>query len=1435
MYVHGYPMAMQAHKHTYAFFFLLLLNISVSNKAQVLINEILVCNNSVTYDPHFYNFSDWIEIYNGGSTEVDLMGYTLTDDMQIPDKYRIGYHLNIGSHGRTVIWADGESWYPHTNFSLDCDGELVALFDPNGVLVDSLRYGVQHPDISYGRYPDGSNEWYYIGEPTYSKSNLPGVKDGERVSDYVVFSQEGGFYPGPVLVTLMTSSPTATIRYTTNGTWPDKGSEVYDAPITISENTVLRARAFEDGFLPGLVSTVTYFVDEKPTLPVISLSTDPSYFFNSRYGIYVVGTNGVAGNCVDSAVNFNQPWERAVNMEYFLPEGQCKVNQVVGVKIAGRCSRTRTIKSLGIYSREKYGKVGIEGVQFFNSKTLDSPKDLLLRNSGTECYSTYLRDGFMQTLVMDRMDLDFQAYQPVTVYINGRYWGIHNLREKMNEHYVESNYGIDPQSIDLLEYNTISDYDMIIQGDSSLYNQFLLYIKHHDLRIPENYEYVKSQMDVNEFMNILIANIYFENEDWPNNNNKFWRQRIPEGKWRWYMFDLDFGFGYWPRSGNTVEWVFGRAPDSEIAFNLKSNAEFRNEFIQRMASHLNTTFLTERVLNVLDSLKSNIDQEMYHHIERWGSPWSHEKWESNIKEMADFAMGRTPVVISQMMQEFGLSGTYQLDIKNMQPEFGGFEIAGVNMSGDVSGIYFDDIPMQIRAVPENGYQFAGWTGGISTEEPVITVQSSENISLVAKFRRADPLENLRINEIQASNKSVIQDECSEYEDWLEIYNGNDYPVDLAGCYLSDSAGFLTQFQIQLNAPQQTTIPAKGYKLFWADDEPDEGSLHLSFKLKKDGEHIFLSQNIGTDIQIIDSISYSRQYDDISYGRDIRVPEVLKFLEPTPEAENKERNIENIYINEFMASNRSVLQDKDGLFDDWIELFNSNDYPVNVAGMFISDDIENPAKFRIPDTCADSTTIPAGGYLVLWADDSTEQGILHLSFKLSNNGEKIILTGPNGIDHLDSVSYPGLIPDTPYGRSVDGSGVFCVLPATPGASNKMYRYDGIMLSELMAADHQILEDELGEFNDWIELYNSTSHEINVAGMLIGDTMEPSESYMIPFGYPENSTVPPDGYLLLWADNSPEKGVLHLNFGLKEKGEQLGIFTPEGSILDTISFPHQYDNFSYSRFEHDLWMSVPPTPGASNKTLDLSRIFINEIMTSNVDNHCDNYGEYDDWIEIYNGGLEAIDMGGLFITDSVGDPDPFRISSDYPDSTTIPSGGYIVLWADDSTEQGVMHTNFKLSRSGEQVAILGYDGQTIIDSVSYGLTARNISFGRINDGGMPWQVLSKPTPLSSNELIFTKDLNSIQNEFHCELFPNPVSSRVTLSFEVDVPSDVMMKVFDQAGRLVDLPVEGYFTSGHHNISWEWNHQQSALLGPGIYFYIVYANGVSVRGKIIVTRPH
>ncbi|MBN1950329.1 MAG: CotH kinase family protein, partial [Bacteroidales bacterium] len=628
---------------------------SDSYAADIVISEILAANNTTNYDEYYYNFGDWIEFYNSSASPKNLQGYFLTDDPDNLFKYQITDYFAINPGSQRIFWADEYDSYIHTNFSIDNEGEFIALIDPSGNIVDSLTLPPQFPDVSFGRSPVNSQNWQYFDHPTPGSSNGSGI-DNAIFSGEVIFSLEPGFYSGSIVVELSTNQSVEEIRYTLDGSFPAEYSTLYAGPISISKNRVLRARSFTDQMLPSPIKSHSFFIGEDSlTLPAISISTASAYLEDPMIGIYVEGENGKIDNCIDSAMNFNQDWERAVNFEYFLPSGEQVINQVVGVKINGGCSRNVPSKSFAVYARKKYGKNRME-YPFFKNKNIIEYKNLILRNAGNDYYYAYMRDGFMQTLVADVTAIDYQSYQPARIYINGKYWGILNMREKQNEHYLAANHNVDPDRVDLIESNSV-----VIEGSDEHYVAMMDFLRSHDITDSVNYAYMCSQMDMDQFIDYYIAQIYFENEDWPMHNIKCWRPQTEGAKWRWLLYDTDYGFGRWPRTGNTVNWAFMKDWEpTMLGATLVENEAFRDEFCQRFAARLSTSYSIPRVLHILDSLRSNIDTEMHLHIEKWGSPWAHWHWIDNTQVMDEFALGRGSLMYQQVNDKFHLEGTASL-------------------------------------------------------------------------------------------------------------------------------------------------------------------------------------------------------------------------------------------------------------------------------------------------------------------------------------------------------------------------------------------------------------------------------------------------------------------------------------------------------------------------------------------------------------------------------------------------------------------------------------------------------------------------------------------------------------------------------------------------------------------------------------------------------
>lgn len=1310
---------------------------SVPLKAQLIINEIQVSNISTKLDPDV-NYRQWIEIYNAGSHGLDLYGYFISDELADPQKFRINENIYVAAKNHAIIWLDPDDNY-YGGLKLDMDGGELCITKSSGYLMDQISYPEQYIDISFGRETDGAADWCYFRDPTPDLTNNTRAYPLALFPDSLFFSLPGGFYSGSQILSLSGATVAGEIRYTTDGSWPTESSRLYSSPLSIHSSMVIRARIFEDDKLPGDVKTNTYFLNEESSIPIVSISTDPENFFSGGMGIYVEGYRGITGLCSEIPVNWNRDWERPINIEYYTTDGNQVINQMAGTKIFGGCSRTASFKSLALYARKRYGDNSFSH-PFFSSKPVDEFKGLVLRNSGNDAIYSLLRDGFMQSLVMGKMDVDYLGYQPANVFVNGEYFGILNVREKINEHYVSSNYGIEADQIDMLEKEAFFDWGKVISGEGYLYAELIDYVDQHDLSEEANYSHVSTLMDVEEFLNYYLAEIYFENEDWPQNNIKYWRYHGEGGKWRWILFDTDFGWGLFPNSGNSLQWATRGASDDKLIRALLENEKFKYEFIQRMAGFMNTIFHPDTAIAVLDSIAAIIAPEIPRHAQRWGRPDVNQFEYQTLNKMPRFANTRPDSVRKYMKYKFGIAGLNTLSASVDDPNKGFVQAAGVKLPDQFSGLYFRDVPVRMHAVPLPGYSFSHWQGSSESSSPTIYLDLKSDQAIEAVFEVASPLENVFINEVSASNSNSVSDEYDQFNDWLEIYNGNDFEVDLAGYFLSDTIGNLVKYQFPDGLSEQTTIGAGEYQLIWCDAQPTQGALHTNFKLSKEGETLFLVQLLADEFNIIDSVKYTDQYSDITFGRN---PDVDRwdFLLPTPGEKNSLRSPVSLQINEFLSSNDGSFSDEFHEYDDWIELYNPSNDTVDIAGLFLTDSLQNPLKHQIPMGEL-STLIPPLSFLVLWADGQEEQGALHLGFKLDGKSEQIGLYQV-GSGIIDSLSYDKEFADVSIGRYPDGSDTMIYLTASAGTENGIKPRHGLFINEFLAGNQGTFSDEYGEFDDWIEIYNANDYPVDLGGLYLSDSLNDPAKYRIPLDKADSTVVPAQGYLILWADGQEEQGVLHLGFKLDRQVEQIGIFQVEEGFLDSLSYTSSFTDISTGRFPDASTniQIVDASPGWENDFIRKDGLYINEFISSNISSGSDEYGEFDDWIEIYNGNNYPVDLGGLYLSDSLDDPMKHRIPISDPDSTTIPAFGHLLFWADGQKEQGIRHLDFKLDGKSEQISLY-QPGGAYIDSLTYLVDFPDVPNGRLPDGLGEIQYLSA-SPGSEN---FVRQLEGIYiNEF------------------------------------------------------------------------------------------
>lgn len=1028
--------------------------IKTNSFSQIIINEVLPSNIQGITNPLYGENSDWIELYNKGQDNINLEGFYLSDNPDSPTKWRINDSVIIGPSKFLLIWADGRNTGLHANFKLDIEGEGILLHDKDTILMDHLIYPHVIADISAGKLEPSDSIIVLFENPTPEAPNDGKYYLGRAPEPF--FSHPSGFYAERFMIGVTAGSdtpPNAIITYTNDGSEPQIDSKT-SPEINLFATCVVRAKTFREGYLPSPTVSNTYFINERlPDLPVVSLATAPDNLWDDEIGIHVVGTNGIDKYGI--VANYNQDWERPIFFEYFSENGKSDFQLNGGIKIYGQYSRKRPQKSLAIFARKQYGSNELN-YPLFSEKANETYKTFVLRNSGNDWVETMFSDAYSNYIVKDMMDIDYMAYQPAAVYINGEYWGILNMREKINEHYVTSNYGMDSDKIDMLESSGDLDY-RIVSGTNEHYLNLRTFFAENDLSLEKNYEYAKTQIDLDEFINYQITEIYVNNTDWPGNNIKYWRYKTG-GKWRWILFDVDRGFGIRGAAPDAVKGgknnMIRASEDNKYTFllhDLLENQEFTELFLQRFMAHINITFDPVRCEKHFNSMKNNIKNEMFYHLEKWGNdrddwgPYDEktiEGWEDIIQNKIDWGYGRPAVMKEYLKEFFNLDETIKLTLSLSDSLAGSIVVNDVKSPfSNFTGSYFSNIPIRLNSITNPGYRFTGWSGDNSGKESSLIINPQNNISLKANFDSYEVI----INEIMTRNESSIRDNYGEADDWIELYNKGEIPVDIGGMYLSDSLGHLTQWKIPDLYPDSTTIYPGEYMILWADADTTQGILHLGFKLNAEGESLILTDTNKTNI--IDQLTYNQQYADVSFGRN---PESLRweFATPSPGSVNNiQTGYPELYINEILAINSSTIYDEYGEFNDWIEIYNNEDFSVDIGGMFISDDLNDPLKFRIPDGYPEITTIPEKGFLVIWADGNPDEGILHLDFKLSGDGEYLVLTSSNGLQLIDSLIFSNQSDNISLGRYKDGSTDWTFFNnPTPGSTN--FVDDPVLITEIL---------------------------------------------------------------------------------------------------------------------------------------------------------------------------------------------------------------------------------------------------------------------------------------------------------------------------------------------------------------------------------------------------
>ena len=599
----------------------------------------------------------------------------------------------------------------------------------------------------------------------------------------------------------------------------DKGTVWVEDPVT-EENQGNNGNPWGGGFpwgggggmwgRPGHDSIITIdpakYLEHEPNfdLPVVSLTMEPNDLWDYNTGIYVEGPNADL-NASPRRANYYNDWEKPIHIELYWTDGKQVLCQDAGVQISGAYSRMNDQKSFAMHARKAYGAKYFDA-KLFDELDLSRFKSFTLRDSGNDFGNTHFRDAMITHLVANN-NIDIQAYQPTVVFLNGEYWGILNMREKLNEDYIENHYPhVSADDVDLMAASDVTKSITASEGDDEDYNALISYVKSNDLTNNACYQHVTTLIDIDEYIEYMVSEIYGSNNDWPHNNVKIWKAKKRGARWRWFLYDTDQCYSIWgdqsgdDKLGTCLEErdTHGNTWANVLFRNLTKNEKFRNALANRFADRMNNEFLSRNVNHLVDSLYGNISKEINYHNNRWG------KSTNNGQGMKDFAKNRPKNMRNHLRTHFDVGADAKVTFYTNDEKAGYIQLNSLTIkSFPWSGTYFQKVPISIRAVARPGYKFVGWESdnGGKNSYAGISVKLSGTTEYTAIFEKDDAVYNsVVINEINFKSADDY-----DTKDWIELYNTTAAAIDISNWVISDNKP-----SDAYKIPGGTIIPPYGY-------------------------------------------------------------------------------------------------------------------------------------------------------------------------------------------------------------------------------------------------------------------------------------------------------------------------------------------------------------------------------------------------------------------------------------------------------------------------------------------------------------------------------------------------------------------------------------------------------------------------------------------------
>jgi gliding motility-associated-like protein len=674
--------------------------------AQLKINEYSASNISTVNDG-FGNSSDWVELFNTGASPVTINGYFLSDDKTSTAKWQIPATpvVTIPAGGRILLFCSSQdtilpSGQIHTGFKLtQCHNEQVVLSDAAAVIVDSTTMLRTQANHSWARVPDGSATWKLMTTPSPNAVNAGGF------ARYVIkpsLSIAPGFYAAAQTVSLACADPNTTIRYTLNGSAPTLTSPIYSTPLNVAATTVVRALATstDPTLSTSFTETNTYFINDQHKFATLSLSGN----FTNGSGLFQSGQD--VRQCVeffDSTDNFK--WET---------DGTAYRH--------GHDSWAYAQKGFRISAEDEYGYLAELPEKFFDNSSKDSFDVVIIKAAASDNYDgnqrgAHMRDAYAHTFsIKYNLNFDERSYQPCVIFINGQYWGVYEIRERVDLDYVKDYYDQPEKKVDMVRFwgGTIID-----AGSDAGWISLRNFINNNNMALPANLAIVDSQLDFMSIIDFFIYNNYIANSDHMNWNTHWWRGgKNPRVKWRYALWDMDnifdlgqnftglstTGADLDPCEPFTLFTNSNTIFHTQIINGLMTNPQFRKLYQDRYVELLSTSLTCDTLLKHLNYFETLLQDEMPAQIARWGG--SMQGWRNNVDTIRQFIMSRCQLVAGDLdtcmnikritlnVDALGM-GTIKLGVTTI-PNYPNKRVVAL------------DTLLELTAVPSPGFQFVEW-------------------------------------------------------------------------------------------------------------------------------------------------------------------------------------------------------------------------------------------------------------------------------------------------------------------------------------------------------------------------------------------------------------------------------------------------------------------------------------------------------------------------------------------------------------------------------------------------------------------------------------------------------------------------------------------------------------------------------------------------------